>query len=624
MGWAERGEEEEGSHCRFRAKSGDVAKAPHRSPDSRPARPAHSPAPLTTTTTRTVPPRSARRGRPGLWSLAMMEQRWRTLLLLPLLVLLLPMASHCEVFTSIGQMTDLVFMEKDLLISLNDYIQAEESKLGRIKRWVEKVQRVMEKATSDPETFLGHPINAYQLVKRMSHGWAQLESMVLQDTTEGFVSNLTAQRQYFPTDEDQSGAAKALLRLQDTYRLEARTMANGLLPGVTEPQRARLSVHDCFQLGRISYTASDYYHTVPWMEQTLRMIDEFDAAGTTGAEAEAPGSAGAGLVGTDEPPGRAEVLDYLSYSVYQLGDVERALALTHQLLANDPGHQRAQGNVRYFDYVLEQKRKSGNTSKVEASRPPDAYPERYAYEKLCRGEGIKMTSRRRRRLSCRFQDGGRNPRLLLSPAREEEEWDRPRIVRYHGVISDGEMQRIKELAKPRLQRATVKNPQTGVLETADYRVSKSAWLGEEEDPLIARLNQRIEDVTGLNMRTAEDLQVANYGMGGQYEPHFDFARKEEPDAFERLGTGNRIATWLFYMSDVPSGGATVFPEVGASVMPKKGTAVFWYNLFASGEGDYSTRHAACPVLVGNKWVSNKWIHERGQEFRRKCGMTETA
>ena len=33
----------------------------------------------------------------------------------------------------------------------------------------------------------------------------------------------------------------------------------------------------------------------------------------------------------------------------------------------------------------------------------------------------------------------------------------------------------------------------------------------------------------------------------------------------------------------------------------QGTAVFWYNLFATGEGDYSTRHAACPVLVGNKW-----------------------
>ena len=31
-------------------------------------------------------------------------------------------------------------------------------------------------------------------------------------------------------------------------------------------------------------------------------------------------------------------------------------------------------------------------------------------------------------------------------------------------------------------------------------------------------------VTGLNMDTSEELQVSNYGIGGHYEPHFDFAR----------------------------------------------------------------------------------------------------
>ena len=36
-------------------------------------------------------------------------------------------------------------------------------------------------------------------------------------------------------------------------------------------------------------------------------------------------------------------------------------------------------------------------------------------------------------------------------------------------------------------------------------------------------------------------------------------------------------------------------------IPGQGSAVFWYNLFPNGEGDYRTRHAACPVLVGNKW-----------------------
>ena len=68
--------------------------------------------------------------------------------------------------------------------------------------------------------------------------------------------------------------------------------------------------------------------------------------------------------------------------------------------------------------------------------------------------------------------------------------------------------------------------------------------------------------------------------------------------------GHRIATWLFYESDVEQGGATVFQKKGISLWPKKGSAVIWYNLKKSGEGDLNTRHAACPVLAGTKWGKN--------------------
>ncbi|XP_012369757.1 prolyl 4-hydroxylase subunit alpha-2 [Octodon degus] len=512
---------------------------------------------------------------------------------------------QAEFFTSVGHMTDLIYAEKGLVQSLKEYILVEEAKLSKIKSWASKLEALTSKSAADPEGYVAHPVNAYKLVKRLNTDWPALEDLVLQDAAAGFLANLSVQRQFFPTDEDEVGAAKALMRLQDTYKLDPGMISRGEIPGTK--YQARLSVDDCFGMGRSAYSDGDYYHTVLWMEQVLKQLD----------------------AGEEASVAKSEVLDYLSYAVFQLGDLHRALELTRRLLSLDPSHERAGGNLRYFERLLEEERGKPLSNQTDAvlaaqegvyDRPGDYLPEREVYESLCRGEGIKLTPQRRKRLFCRYHHGNRAPELLIAPFKEEDEWDSPHIVRYYDVMSDEEIERIKELAKPKNSSDCAREQHAAARSLFCGRRASARLSYVDRDPVVARVNRRMQHITGLTVQTAELLQVANYGMGGQYEPHFDFSRRPFDSGLKT--EGNRLATFLNYMSDVEAGGATVFPDLGAALWPKKGTAVFWYNLLRSGEGDYRTRHAACPVLVGCKWVSNKWFHERGQEFLRPCGSTE--
>merc|ERR1712038_1485094 len=267
--------------------------------------------------------------------------------------------------------------------------------------------------------------------------------------------------------------------------------------------------------------------------------------------------------------------EYLAFSAYMSGNIRRALKLTNQLLLMEPEHPRGWGNKQYYEETLEKKGatfvKKGedglgdadevvNILKERKKREGELGEERVQYEQLCRGEEF-MSAEDKQRLQCRYSTGV-GKALLIGPMKEEEVYLNPRIVIYHDFLTPGEIETIKGMATPRFKRATVQNYLTGELETANYRISKTAWLREEEHEHVGHVYTRTNQLTGLNMETSEELQVSNYGIGGHYEPHFDFARREEKNAFASLGTGNRIATLLMYVSDVDMGGATVFPDIG--------------------------------------------------------------
>lgn len=534
------------------------------------------------------------------------------------LIIIFPLISS-ELFTALVHLEKLLNTEKQIVGSLEEYLSSEEERLSQLRQLTEHYSRLHSIASKDIDSYLANPINAYLLVKRLTTDWKTVEFLINNDKRH-FIQVLE-KNETFPSAEDLSGAAEALLRLQDTYKLDTTLLADGVIPirdkrgareetgevGVRSTEtRISLTANDCFELGRQAYINKDYYHTVLWMQEAMDRLNKEESS---------------------KDIDKVTILEYLAFATYQRGNVRQALKLTNQLLKLSPNHPRAYGNVDYYEKELTQplqQNKRGDDGEVpldesiiESNSWTTEETERETYEALCRGEK-RLSDRTLSELKCFYLNTTKIPFLRLSLVKVEEAFKKPQIVLFHDILSESEIEVVKTLAEPKLKRATVQNSATGNLETAKYRISKSAWLTNSEHKVVDRITKRVVHITGLDLSTAEELQVVNYGIGGHYEPHYDFARREEKDAFKSLGTGNRIATWLNYMSDVEAGGATVFPILGVTVWPKKSSAAFWYNLHKSGDGDLLTRHAACPVLVGSKWVSNKWIHERGQEFRRPC------
>ncbi|TGZ74380.1 hypothetical protein CRM22_000972 [Opisthorchis felineus] len=573
----------------------------------------------------------------------MLEKRIQNLLLGVLIFCHISICNS-EYYSATTELNRAYEVGKQLASDLDTYLELEEARLSRIRRVAKRLstQGLDPQLAATPEDFFGNPVHAYLTVKRLAVNWkadllALLDGYSEQEQNQetGFESVSTQELRarveqsanMLPGHNDVTGAADALLLLQSTYRLRAEDIANGKLTAdLTCP---KLTAAQCVHLGQQAYNAYDFFRAEEWFRvaynrlwEELHLSDTHFAMGEDGNPRRQRSSLAEEKedfdfsIPDEAQPTSVQVLEHLAYALGRQGRYAEALNVTRLILEEDPAHEQSLSNEEFYRTQIQK-----GEGIIGPAPPPEKLSkldeETEIYQALCRGEQV-FPPPPDDQVYCRYYVP--HPYYKIGPVKEEVLYPDPRIIMWYDVIYPSEVERIQELALPRLRRATVKNPVTGKLENAHYRTSKSAWLQDGLDEVTHRMNQRIHALTGLAMETAEDLQVGNYGIGGYYAPHFDFGRKREKDAFE-VQNGNRVATIIFYLTDVKAGGATVFNRLGALVKPVRGAAGFWYNLHPSGEGDLRTRHVACPVLVGSKWVMNVWFHERGQEFRRPCELT---
>lgn len=78
---------------------------------------------------------------------------------------------HSEIFTALSHVERLINIEMELSDSLEDYLFEQESRLNKLKSFFEDVKAAMDQAKYNRDSYIGHPVNTYLMIKRLVNEW---------------------------------------------------------------------------------------------------------------------------------------------------------------------------------------------------------------------------------------------------------------------------------------------------------------------------------------------------------------------------------------------------------------------------------------------------------------------
>ena len=184
----------------------------------------------------------------------------------------------------------------------------------------------------------------------------------------------------------------------------------------------------------------------------------------------------------------------------------------------------------------------------------------------------------------------------------------PRIVVFGNLLTGLECEELIAASRPKLARSETVNRASGGTELNEARTSEGTYFFHDASPLLERINRRIAQVTRWPLAHGEPLQILHYGVGAEYQPHYDYFSPEDPGTASLLTHGGqRVATLITYLNTPAAGGATVFPDIGLEVAPLRGHAVFFS--YDRPQPVSRTLHGGTPVTAGEKWIATRWMRQ---------------
>ncbi|ODM96536.1 Prolyl 4-hydroxylase subunit alpha-2 [Orchesella cincta] len=503
----------------------------------------------------------------------------------------------------------LVRLEETIYKPLKKYVKKVEMKLKVLKSYLQDYEGSSELVASAlgskaaleqrAQAIVSNPLTSYRLIRRFAIKLPDVWAMLAEDLEEelwGKLSTIPTQHQP-PNEKDWKESIEALFRIQYYNGYNAKEFANGNL-GELE-SNVKLTAAQCMEVGLRAVALKQHGHALEW----LYLAQNKHLNGEDDSEIDAKFL--------------QQSLDYAMKEHNRAWDDNfKSRSLAHTYLyshkINNPEEVEVmKTNSDLFKELSKQLRKQEQYG----------YHHQYNFMSLCAGESLQ-TEKERSRLYC-WQEKTKHPYFYINPLNVELLNDDPYLIQVYNVIGNNLVEEVRNVTIRNLARSQVINyDDPDVNDVSKTRTSSQTWLDAyslRNPEKLRSVMQLIEKITGLytiKPGSSEELQVACYGTSHHYDEHLDAIQ----DPRRTITTGERIATFMVYLSTVEQGGKTAFPVLGTAADPIQGSGVFWYNMRKNGEPDKRTWHGGCPVAHGIKWVMNSWILEHENFLKYPCGL----
>lgn len=538
-----------------------------------------------------------------------------------------------NLFASLSQLKLLWQNDLDIVKLMEPLMDDNSSEYVPLKRYVKQHRQQGLNQTPNID-HLGHPINAYHLLRHVVYGWEYVSHHLSLPTEQKPLSNeldLVRKRNTNVDEDDINGAAAGIARLFSEYSLDQRELIKN---------------------GRLVTTMENGINVRS--KQSVAPLDGFDLCKIAG-QALHLGHFHTSVVFYDYCVNRLKKDEYANMKIRGIFKKQHLLSITSKntkKLLNKA--------MKRHDYALEQLGQSGkihrcnskpfrgkfvksvkypsereitplavdtsdlwyyNTNNITTDPISVGSRESTLVDKLCRGGKVKM-SENTKGLKC-FRAHANSEWLHLGPMKIQTNSHNP----FHAVIKELLFTHECENIQMPLGRLLDKRSKdeygapAKYFEWTDLRVMKNVQVDERSNIVYDKINRRIEHLTDLHAdsrkQESEYMLCGNYGIGGSYWTHVD--KNNE-------GMDGRAATVVSIIESPTAGGATIWPFIGVSVFPEKGDGIYWYNLLRNSNLDGHSGHKACPIILGEKWICNKWIGYNAQWKKddQNCGLAKEA